>query len=536
MDALTDRSYASPGPQGEPFTAYVWGEGANQFRAMERLEAEITELWGHINAATYRFLALVAAYDRQQGWALHGLAGCAQWLSWQCGIGAVAAREKVRVARSLEGLPKIADSFRRGVISYSKVRAMTRIATPENEADLLNIAESGTALHVERVVSKYRRIERSEDAVRANELQRHRSLYVFYDEDGSVVIHAKLPPEVGALVRKAIEAALAEVENANRAETVEAEAVGTDAVETESNVSAETSGATGASRTRPTDETDEAAYEQAQPWSVRPQDTLAAKRADALRLIAESFLTRRTEALGSVADRFQVVVHIDQRALTHPVVRAEARAGAPGAVAGATGTPGLARCSIDDDRALPIETARRLGCDASLVGIVEDPSGMPLSVGRKTRSIPPALARALEARDGGCRFPGCGRTRFTEGHHVRHWADGGETKLSNLITLCRFHHRLIHEGGFGVHVLDDGSARSSFVFTRPDGTRIEANGRPCFRGNISRGASGEARVPKLFALNREAGVAINWRTARCGWRGERMDYGLALQALMQRRI
>jgi hypothetical protein len=112
-------------------------------QALERLEAEITELWGHLNAATYRFLKLVAEFDQRQGWALHGLANCAQWLNWQCGIGAVAAREKVRVANALEKLPKIADSFRRGVISYSKVRAMTRIAAPETEAELLNIAESG---------------------------------------------------------------------------------------------------------------------------------------------------------------------------------------------------------------------------------------------------------------------------------------------------------------------------------------------------------------------------------------------------------
>src|SRR5690606_22429443 len=173
--------------------------------ALERLEAEITELWGHINAAEYRFLELVAEYDRLEGWALHGLVNCAQWLNWQCGIGEVAARERVRVARALEHLPKIADSFRRGVISYSKVRAVTRVATPENEADLLNIAEHGTAVHVERLVSKYRRLLRQEDAARANALHRHRALHFFYDEDGMVIIHAKLPPEVGAIVKNAIE-------------------------------------------------------------------------------------------------------------------------------------------------------------------------------------------------------------------------------------------------------------------------------------------------------------------------------------------
>jgi len=128
----------------------------------------------------------------------------------------------------------------------------------------------------------------------------------------------------------------------------------------------------------------------------------------------------------------------------------------------------ISRSEIEDGPSLAAATARRLACDGPLVGIVEGDDGEPLSVGRRTRAIPPAVKRALASRDGGCRFPSCNRTRFTEGHHIEHWADGGETKLTNLITLCRFHHRLLHEGGFGLRVTDDGL----FVFSRPDGTRI----------------------------------------------------------------
>jgi hypothetical protein len=480
------------------FRPHLCPDLAPEHQALERLEAEITELWGHINAATYRFLKLIAEFDQRQGWALHGLANCAQWLNWQCGIGAVAAREKVRVARALDGLPKIAESFRRGVISYSKVRAMTRIAAPENEAELLNIAESGTAAHVERLVAKYRRVERLEDAERANGLHRHRSVRFFHDEDGSLVIHAKLPPEIGAVVQKAIEAALAIVEK----------------TETESNVSAETSGA---GETGKAGETSEAAYERMLAQDAPRQDTLAAKRADALRFLADSFLTRESDDCGNIADRFQVIVHVDQRLL-------------------ASGSaPDPARCELEDERALALETVRRLGCDASLVGMIDGDDGEPLNVGRRTRSIPPSLARALKARDGGCRFPGCGRTRFTEGHHVEHWADGGETKLGNLVTLCRFHHRLIHEGGFGLHVLDDGAQRNSFVFTRPDGTRLEPNGRQCFRGNNFTPAHRNGGDLTLFALNRAAGLDIDWQTGRCLWLGERIDYGLGVEALIQRR-
>ncbi|HEU4619524.1 MAG TPA: HNH endonuclease signature motif containing protein, partial [Gammaproteobacteria bacterium] len=168
--------------------------------------------------------------------------------------------------------------------------------------------------------------------------------------------------------------------------------------------------------------------------------------------------------------------------------------------------------------------------------IVEDEDGEPLSVGRKTRSIPPALARALSSRDGGCRFPGCGRTLFTEGHHVIHWAKGGETKLSNLITLCTFHHRLLHEGGFGLRATADGG----FEFTRPDGTRIEPSGdrraREILASVSSRPGSGEpARGPSLFGINRARGIEIDHRTAAARWMGDKLDYGWAVEDLIYRR-
>jgi hypothetical protein len=150
--------------------------------------------------------------------------------------------------------------------------------------------------------------------------------------------------------------------------------------------------------------------------------------------------------------------------------------------------------------------------------------GEPLDVGRKTRSIPVPLARALKARDGGCRFPGCDRRRYTHGHHVKHWADGGETKLSNLVTLCTFHHRLIHEGGFGVTATDDGL----FVFTRPDGRRIGDAGK-CFRGNNSASAANPIVAGSLETLNRERGLTIDARTSRCRWTGESMDYSQAIE-------
>ena len=204
-------------------------------------------------------------------------------------------------------------------------------------------------------------------------------------------------------------------------------------------------------------------------WAERDENAYGARRADALRHLAESFLRHPSETLDSPSDSYQIVIHVDQAVLSD--VGAQAHDGEPH------------RCELEDGPALALDTVRRLACDCALVPLLEDDDGEPLSVGRKTRSIPLPLARALKARDGGCRFPGCDRTRYTHGHHVKHWADGGETKLSNLVTLCTFHHKLTHEGGFGVTATNDGV----FVFSRPDGRRIGECGAyaQSFRGNSS---------------------------------------------------
>lgn len=447
-------------------------EQERRWRALDDLESKITELWGYLNAATARFLALVAEFDRAKAYERHGLANTAQWLNWQCGIGAVAAREKVRIARALEHLPEIADAFAKGEISYSKVRAMTRVATPANEQVLVHVAQHGTAAHVEKLVSKYSWTQRR-DAARLSQRQHEfRRVSWFFETDGEFIMIARLPREIGAVVSKAIEAAVA-------------------AVRESKDVTAET-----------------ALQIPAHAW-----------QADALRLMAETFLEQRGEqtGAGSSADRLQVVVHIDQAILAEKQAAAE------------HGEPH--RCELEAGPALALDTARRLACDATVVGIVEGEDGEPLNVGRKTRSIPPAIARALRSRDGGCRYPGCDRTRFCDGHHIEHWANGGETKLANLITLCGFHHRLVHEGGYGVSRTDDGL----FVFTRPDGTRIEDDGRKCFRGNIlpplESTYRGFEHSLQDYMAKRDPSLKITPETGRCRWHGESMDYSQAIEAM-----
>jgi hypothetical protein len=236
-------------------------------------------------------------------------------------------------------------------------------------------------------------------------------------------------------------------------------------------------------------------------------DSAEARRADALVLLAEHFLGCEAERCPSTAERYEVVVHIGEAQLREPATEDDLES-----------VPRL--CELEHGPALAAETARRLGCGSRLRGLVEGAEGEVLDIGRRTRAIPPAMKRALQARDSGCRFPGCERTRHTEGHHVRHWADGGETKLSNLVTLCKAHHRRVHEGGFGLRVTDDGL----FVFSGPDGRRIEESGSTerCFRGNIE-------------ALNADLGLLIDASTCRSRWLGEPLDYSLAIEALARHR-
>jgi hypothetical protein len=181
------------------------------------------------------------------------------------------------------------------------------------------------------------------------------------------------------------------------------------------------------------------------------------------------------------------------------------------------GTAG--QCEIEDGPSVPAETARRLACDCSVVMVLENDKGEPLNVGRRTRSIPPALRRALNARDRGCRFPGCTHTRYVDAHHVHHWAHGGETKPSNLVTLCRFHHRKVHEGGVIVQSLDDGA----FRFVRPDGTAFDTVA-PQHTGDWA----------QLLVSHEQADIVIDSKTAKTLWRGEQMDYGTAVDALLFR--
>lgn len=429
---------------------------------IRELEDRITALSAHIDAATFRFLELVREYDDCGGWSGPGLRSCAHWLNWRCGIGMSAARERVRVAHAIEDLPRTRDMFREGRISYSKVRALTRAATAKNEETLLNIALNGTAGHLELAVRQYRRVKRHEALKQENERHALRELNWFFDGDGSLVLKGRFTPEQAAIVRQALESVLEE----QYAE--------------QKNVSAETSNT-------------EDAFTPPRPPPI------ASRRADALVRLAENWLAGAKSDAGS-ADRFLVHVHTDFETLKED------------------GTGSAAE--IEGAQDVSAETTRRLACDAAIVHWLENSDGEPLSLGRKTRSVPPAIRRALQRRDRGCRFPGCTATRFVDAHHIHHWADGGATQIDNLVLLCHHHHRLVHEGGYGLERTIDGA----FRFARPDGRLIPDAPEARFRGNTQ----------CILDLNAANGIQITPKTPVPGWLGERMDLSIVLEALMRR--
>ena len=184
---------------------------ADDFSTMDddALTAAVSTLAAHIHAATYRLLALIAELDRREVWAAQGALSCAHWLSWACGIDTHTAREKVRVARALTELPLLSEALAKGELGYSKVRALTRIATPGNEVDLLNIGLHGTAQHVEKFVRLHRRAKRAEETERADAQHENRGLTFWHDDDGTVVLHGRFPPEMGARILSALDAAMA---------------------------------------------------------------------------------------------------------------------------------------------------------------------------------------------------------------------------------------------------------------------------------------------------------------------------------------
>jgi hypothetical protein len=441
MDTLTDireqallRDMVPPHPNTELDT-------------LERLGDEIAELSAQLEVASARLLDMIREFDARGGWGAQGARSCAHWLAWRLGIELNAARERVRMARALGKLPKLREALAHGELTYAKVRALTRVATPDTEDRLLSFGQAGTAAHVERLVRGWRFVDRTAENREMAARQRARSLQVYQDTDGMVVVRGRLTPEVGAVLIRALDAARDRLYAKARVNDPEGDP----------------------------------------PLHGQQQ-------ADALGMIAEAALNQELDP-GAVGDRFQVVVHVDAAVLAD------------------SEQPG--QSVLEDGQRVTAVTSRRLACDASRVVMRHDSDGRIVEVGARTRTIPPALRRALEHRDQGCRFPGCG-SRFTQGHHIRHWAEGGPTTLSNLMLLCRRHHRSVHEDGFVV----ERSPNGELQFRRPDGRPLPA-APPLPRVD-------DEMIDRLRADN---GLDVDGRAARGTWDGTRFSVAWAIDVM-----
>ncbi len=442
---------------------------------LDELARRITGTAVRLAAATAEWLSLIARFDRREGWAGHGLRSCAHWLAWQCGLSPGAAREHVRVARSLTGLPGIREAFAAGRLSYSKVRALTRVAEPDTEAALLALAHGATASQVERVVRAWRR----SDAVDAGTVREKRRFEHWWDDDGMLHVRMCLDAEEGAAFLTGVDS-LAE-RDARRERAAGKRAAGKQAP--------------AGSGSEPGDGVD------GNGTDGHGVDEVARARARTVRRRCAA--VARLAAAAPEADRRagdpprrEVVVHVDAA-----VIADDAAAG---------------RAHLEGGPALHGSQVRRMLCEATVVTVLSR-DREPLAVGRARRLATRAQRRALFRRDGGCARPGCPETRVERlhAHHLRSWSAGGRTDIENLVLLCDADHGLAHD-------LDLAMTRRAgeLVAVTPDGRRVWGRPDTAFESGRAPGPV----VPPSPGLPDTLAVG-----------GERMDLGYVVGVLLGNR-
>jgi hypothetical protein len=358
----------------------------------DQLGDEIATMAARLNVVSHQLLTRIRRFDAIEGWYRQGAMSCAHWLTWRIGLDRGAAREKVRVARALGALPRIDEAFAAGRLSYAQVRAVTRVANAENEERLLDVALAATGAQLERICRGLRLATRSE-----SEAAKERSVRARVLGNGLVKLEVVVTPDECTLIIDAIERAR-------------------DVLTPASSPPATVAAAT--------------------PNEPKPVVAPRPSAVDALLHLVSNAVNDDANAAERVRSAIsEIVIHVD-RDLTEPEGTLSAR--------------------LQDGTPVSAETLRRICCDGGIVPAAVDDKGAVLDVGRRTRAIPSAIHRALWIRDEGCRFPGCMNQRYVHGHHVKHWLHGGATSLDNLVLLCAWHHRLLHEAGFSAILRDDG--------------------------------------------------------------------------------
>ena len=389
-------------------------------------------LVGHasqIASLTGRFLLLLSEFDRRKGWTGEGIMSCAHWLTLRTGLSMRTAQQYVRVARTLDGVPRIRDAFVEGRLSYSKVRALTRVVTPDREDELLSVALSADAAQLERVVRAIRSIDQREREATEGEVESTASWE--WNSDGTLSVRMRLSALDGASFLAATV----------RAEYERTRTSSDDAGPSVADlVAAQIDSAESPDREA---EIEEAGLEPADQrlWRHTP-----ANIAPAVVLMAETM--QAAIDVPTFTPGAEVVVHSQS-----------SEADTYGADPYVEGGPALSAAEESE-----------ASCGGTKTEVRHGNRGTVTSWGRRTRTPSTRTLRAILARDGGCRYPGCGRTRHLHAHHVRFWSRGGATTPDNLVLLCSSHHRALHRGEFSITA----HALQQFTFHRQeDGQLIE---------------------------------------------------------------
>lgn len=397
-------------------------------------------LAAQVHAATAEMVLLLGELEASGGWGGVGLRSLGHWASIDLGISSRTAAAQARAGRILASAPLVAAAARAGELGWDKLKLLVEVVEPATDARWLAMAREMSVGQLGRVVAAFRRAGADPSpGPHGDEAHRRRGVWRIDEPDGLVRLTALLDPEDAAAVWAAI---AAHAELLWRAEGGTAD--GEPGSDGEPDAAAAAPSASEPSASEP-------ATFPASPAEVDPRhadaSVPAARRADALAAIARRALDE--PGLPDLADdSTQVTLVVDAELLA--------------------GQIGVGRCHLGDGPSVPPETARRLSCDALVRPLlVRGDDSQPLDLGRTTRTVNRAQRRALQYRDRGCTFPGCGTTVGLAAHHVVHWTSNGPTDLANLTLLCRFHHRLHHEGGYAI-TMDQCRPQ----FHRPDGTRI----------------------------------------------------------------
>jgi hypothetical protein len=365
----------------------VANNGSVDHLTLDELEVELVAHGVCEARSMARLMVVLAEWDRRRGYELGGCASPEEWLGFHCGLARVAAGERVRAARVLVDLPMTMAALACGRLSWSKVRALTRVACPANEGALVELATQATAAGLERIVRGFKQAGGASE--RAGQQRcAQRGLRVRTLDDGMVELVIRLLPEEAEPIVELIN------ERVNGLRVVDPD----------------------------------------REWSEVAADVFV------------------DQWHGDESTATELMVHVDAEVLADAVA-------------------GSGRCCTHEGRGLSASAVRRVACDATVIPVVHDDTAV--DVGRARRAPSRVQRRALRVRDRHCRYPGCTNHRNLHAHHIVHWADGGPTVLSNLVLVCSFHHRVLHDHGFNLVGTAD-----SFHVTTPDGAVLQPKDAP----------------------------------------------------------